>query len=473
MSETNTFDTIIIGAGSAGLSALREVRKRTDSFLIINDGPWGTTCARVGCMPSKLLIEAANAFDRRKTFDTFGIRGAQQLSVDLPAVLTRVRALRDGFVSGTIEDTDAGPDHQISGRARLLGPNKVVVSGKEYSARRIIIATGTRPRFDPAWHAMGHRVLTTDSLFEQPTLAPRMAVLGLGAVGVEMAQALARLGIEVTAFVSRKAAAGLSDPDVLNALWGELEKDFQIHIGERASLAEHKDGIEVISGDKRLVVDQVLVANGRVPNVEGLGLETLGVALDERGLPPFDTNTRQIADLPVFLVGDIDPARALLHEASDEGHIAGMNAFADKPRHYRRRTVLGISFCQPNAAVVGQSFKELAGQDIVIGHIDFSRQGRARVAQEDAGLLRVYADRASGKLLGSEMCAPAGEHLAHLLALAINNELTVQQMLNMPIYHPVLEEGLRTALRRAAGQLAHKSPTDLALCDLDKNSVLE
>ncbi|QIL80562.1 dihydrolipoyl dehydrogenase [Diaphorobacter sp. HDW4A] len=471
MSET--LDTIIIGAGSAGLSALREVRKRTDRFLIINDGPWGTTCARVGCMPSKLLIEAANAFDHRKTFDTFGIRGADQLSVDLPAVLSRVRMLRDGFVSGTIKDTEVDATQQISGRAQLLGPDRVTVNGKEFRARHIIIATGTRPRVDPAWTAFGDRVLTTDTLFEQTTLAPRMAVLGLGPVGVEMAQALARLGITVTAFVTRKATAGISDPNVLNALWTELEKDFAIHIGERARLAAHKNGIEVVSGDKRLVVDQVLAANGRVPNIEGLGLETLGVPLEEHGLPPFDRNTRQIGDLPVFIAGDIDPDRALLHEASDEGHIAGMNTAIDEPQRFRRRTPLAISFCHPNAAVVGKSCKSLAEQDFVTGAIDFSRQGRARVAQEDAGLLHVYADRASGRLLGAEMCAPAGEHLAHLLALAIHSEMTVQQMLGMPIYHPVLEEGLRTALRRAAAQLNIKTDSDLALCDLGNSSVLE
>lgn len=457
-----TLDTLIIGGGSAGLAALQEVRKRTDNYLIVNDGPWGTTCARVGCMPSKLLIEAANAFHRRESFDVFGIRGADKLSVDLPAVLERVRQMRDGFVAGTIKDSYVG-ERQIDGRAALLGPNRVSVNGQEHETKSIIVATGTRPRFDETWKSLGNRVLTTDSLFEQPTLGKRMAIIGLGPVGVEMAQALARLGISVTAFVTRKATAGLGDPEVLNTLWALLEKEFNIHIGERPRLAAHADGIEVISGERRIVVDQVLVASGRVADVEGLGLETLGVPLNENGLPPMDSNTRQIANLPVFVAGDIDPVRALLHEAADEGRIAAMNALADSPQHFCRRTPLAISFCQPNATVVGQSLRSLEGQDIVIGHIDFSKQGRARMAQEDAGLLRLYADRATGKLRGAEMCAPAGEHLAHLLALALHKELTVQDMLGMPIYHPVLEEGLRTALRRASAQLDIKSVMDLTV----------
>ena len=468
-------DTIIIGGGSAGLAALREVRKRTQDFLIVNDGPWGTTCARVGCMPSKLLIEAANAFHVRTTFETFGIRGADKLSVDLPAVLQRVRKLRDEFVAGTIKDTDAG-DKQINGRARLLGADRVEVNGQTYTARQIIIATGSRPRWQDEWQALGQRVLTTDSVFEQPTLGPRMAVLGLGPVGVELAQALARLGIEVTAFVSRKGTAGLTDPAVLDTLWTLLQKEFHIHVGERAQLFAHADGVEVRSGDFSVVVDQVLVATGRTPNVEGLGLETLGLPLDQRGLPPFDADSRQVGDLPVYIAGDIDASRALLHEAADEGHIAGLNAFAPVPQCFRRRAKLAITFCQPNAATVGPSHAELLaehGDEVVTGHIDFSRQGRARTAQINAGVLHVYAHRKNGKLLGAEMCAPAGEHLAHLLGLALQQQLSVLEMLQMPIYHPVLEEGLRTALRQAASQLADKPVSDLASCDLGNHSVLD
>ena len=123
-------DTIIIGAGTAGLAALREVRKRTDRYLIVNDGPWGTTCARVGCMPSKTLIEAANAFHRRHAFEEFGLRGADQLTVDIPAVLQRVRDLRDDFVAGAVKATDDLGSARIAGRATLLGPRTVDKIGR-------------------------------------------------------------------------------------------------------------------------------------------------------------------------------------------------------------------------------------------------------------------------------------------------------------------------------------------------------
>jgi dihydrolipoamide dehydrogenase len=154
-----SYDVAILGAGTAGLAALREVKKRTDNFVIINDGPYGTTCARVGCMPSKALIEAARAFHRRTAFDEFGIRGAERLSVDLPEVLARVRRLRDDFVRGTLKATESLGERNIAGRARLEEPGTLVVDGRPLRAKKIIIATGSRPHFPDSWRALGDRVL--------------------------------------------------------------------------------------------------------------------------------------------------------------------------------------------------------------------------------------------------------------------------------------------------------------------------
>ncbi|EXI87478.1 MAG: Dihydrolipoyl dehydrogenase [Candidatus Accumulibacter regalis] len=468
-----TLDVIIIGAGSAGLAALREVHKRSESFLLINDGAYGTTCARVGCMPSKALIEAANAFHRRHSFDAFGIRGAAALSVDVPAVLRRVRALRDDFVAGTLAATDELGERSLAGRARLLDAQTVAVGERRYHARRIVIASGSQPVIPDAWRAFGDRIVTTDTLFELETLPRRMAVVGLGAIGIEIAQALSRLGVEVTGFGANPRLAGLSDEAVDLALRELLDKEFAFHTSASAELSPAADGIEVRSGAVRVVADQVIAAIGRRPNVAGLGLETLGVELDARGMPPVNPNTLQIADLPIFLAGDANGRAALLHEAADEGHIAGINAMATELRCFRRRTPLAIVFADPNVAVVGQRFADLDAAQLVIGQASFKRQGRARTAQHNKGLMRLYADRNSGRLLGGEMCVPAGEHMAHVLALAIERELSVQELLRLPFYHPVLEEGMRGALRDLSAQLPAGSDSDLASCGAYKVEALD
>lgn len=457
-------DTIIIGAGTAGLAALREVRQRTGRYLIANEGPWGTTCARVGCMPSKALIEAANAFHRRHTFEEFGLRGAGAVTADLPAVLQRVRTLRDEFVAGALQATSGLGKAQVSGRATLLGPNSVDIDGAAYTTRSIIIATGSRPRVPEEWLAFGDRMLTTDTLFEQPTLGPRVAVIGMGPIGVELSQALARLGLQVAAFTTGHTLAGLSNPALNVELAALLKQDMVLHMGAEAQLREVPGGIEVASGANRVVVDQVIAAMGRVPNIEDLGLETLGVPLDRHGLPTIDPQTQQIGNLPVFLAGDANTHTPLLHEATDEGHIAGMNALATAPTRFRRRTLLSIVFTDPSVAVVGPRVADMDPHHTITGTASYATQGRARTAQRNQGRLCVYADHASGRLLGAELCAPDGEHLAHLLALAVQQQLTVHDLLGMPFYHPTLEEGLRTALRDAARQLPHTRASDLAAC---------
>jgi dihydrolipoamide dehydrogenase len=469
---TMNLDVVVIGAGSAGLAAVRQVRKETERFLLINDGPYGTTCARVGCMPSKALIEAANAYHARNKAEAFGIRGSEHLSIDVAAVLRRVRALRDRFVGGVIKSTEALGERSIAGRARLLGPNRVAVGDEVFNTRSIIIATGSSPVIPTAWQTLGDRLLSTDTFFEQETLPGRMAVIGLGAIGVEIAQALARLGVEVHAFGKSERIAGVSDPAVAKAVRKALENEFSIHTGHEVELSATANGARVHAGPVDIEVDSVLVAVGRKPNLDGIGMETLGIRLDERGQPAFDRSTMQISDLPVFIAGDANADASLLHEAADEGYIAGVNATAEEPTCYKRRTPLAIVFSDPGIASVGQRFSDLNMDQCLTGSVDFASQGRALTAQRDQGVIRIYARPEDARLLGAEMCAPAAEHMAHLLALAITRDLTAHDLLAMPFYHPVLEEGLRTALREIAGKSALNRP-DLSACSAYKAEALD
>ncbi len=467
-------DTVIVGAGTAGLSALREVRRYTDDFLLVNAGHWGTTCAAVGCMPSKALIEAVNAFHRRGSFDAFGIRGADGLRADIPAVLARVRKMRDGFVEGPEAVPGKLGKRAISGRARLLGPGRLQVNDNEIEARAILLAPGSSPVVPEPWRDFGDRILTTDSVFEQKDLPRRIAVIGMGAIGVEIAQALARLGLEVAGFDAIEALAGIDDAKVLAAFRPLLEAEVALYMGAAAELEAAGDAIRVTGAGGSFIADAVLAAIGRRPNIDDLGLDTLDVPLDEDGLPEVDPASLRIADLPVFLAGDANGYRPLMHEAADEGHIAGRMAAPDAEGDgLCRRTPLSIVFSSPQVARVGPPLSELRDGKIASGSADFSKQTRARMAQTAAGLLRIHADPETGRVLGAEMCLPAAEHLAHLLALAVEQKMTVADMLAMPFYHPVLEEGLRNALRDLSKAVAGTGGSDLSDCEKIGHDALD
>jgi dihydrolipoamide dehydrogenase len=458
-------DTIIIGAGTAGRSALREVRQYTEDFLLINDGHWGTTCAAVGCMPSKALIEAANAFHTRHTFDEFGIEGAESVCANIPAVFARVRKMRDDFV----EDLEATPykmgKRAISGRAKLLGPKHLEVNGKKFEARTIILAPGSSPIIPAQWRKFEDRILTSDTIFEQTDLPKRIAVVGLGAVGIEIMQALARLGIDVAGFGSGESLGGIDDSQVLAKFRPLIEKEVPLHLGAKAELEEANGAIRVTGAGGSFEADAVLVAIGRQPNISNLGLENLGVKLNDKGMPEINPHTLRIDQLSVFLVGDANGHRPLLHEATDEGSIAGRIAAPDhSDSGLCRRTGLSIVFCSPQLALVGPPLSQLDETSISSGSADFSEQGRARMAQTAAGILRIHADRKTGRLVAAEMCIPSGEHIAHQLALAIEGEMTVADMLAAPFYHPVLEEGLRSALRDLAKNIDSAGGTDMSYC---------
>ncbi|HHH27401.1 MAG TPA: dihydrolipoyl dehydrogenase [Polyangiaceae bacterium] len=454
----------IIGAGTAGLSARREVERLTDDYVVIDDGALGTTCARVGCMPSKVLIQVANDFHRRGVLEQQGILGGDQLTVDQAAVMRHVRKLRDRFVGGVMRSMGSWEDKLIRKRASFVDANTLRLESKDGAveslrADRIILATGSKPVIPGAWQALRHRLIDTDEFFERETLPARVAVVGLGVIGLELGQALSRLGVQVTGITLDQAYGGLTDPDVQAAAHAHFSAEFPVHLHGVKHLEERGDDLHIVLSDGTTVqVDAALVTMGRRPQLESLGLERLDCAKEltfVRGVPEFSDGTFRVAGAPWYVAGDMNGTRPLLHEAADEGRIAGYNSVRDEDKCFQRRTPLAITFSDPNIAMVGESFRALAarGADFVTGSVSFKGQGRAVVKREEHGLLHVYADRESGRLLGAELLAPSGEHLAHQLAWALSTKSTARDTLSFPFYHPVLEEGLRTALRKAARQV--------------------
>jgi dihydrolipoamide dehydrogenase len=462
-----TVDVAIIGAGSAGLSALSKVRRHTDNFVLINGGQTGTTCARVGCMPSKAAIQVADDFHRRRIFDREGIDGEDSLSVDIPAVMEHVRDLRDIFVDQVLaKSIDHMGDEFIEGYARFISPDTLQVEDEVIRARSIVIATGSRPYIPARWDSFRDRIITTDELFEQESLPQTMAVIGLGIIGLEMGQSLHRLGVRITGIDMLDTIALLKDPVVNQVAVEVLGKEFPLWLGHAAEIEECREGLRVSAGSRQVTVEKVLVSMGRIPNIENLGLVKLGVPLDKRGMPPFDPHTMQIGRLPVFIAGDVTGERAILHEAGDEGRIAGFNAVSPRVVAFRRKPPLAITFCDPNIAVAGASWDRLDEDRTVVGEMRVGPVGRAIIMGRNKGILRVYAEKSTGRIQGAAMCAPHGEHLAHLLAWSIQQGLTVYDLLKMPYYHPSIEETLQAALMQMIREVEAPPPAMLELDEM-------
>lgn len=442
-------DVAIVGAGSAGLAALAEVRKATGNFVVIDDGPLGTTCARAGCMPSKALIQVANDFHRRRRLDGRGIRGGRSLRLDIPEALAWVRKLRDAFVEGPALAALGLGKRLVRGRALFAAPNRLVVGTTTYAAKRVILATGSRPAVPKEFLGFGSRIVTTDALFDLKDLPARIGVVGLGSIGLEIGQALSRLGCRISAFDRSRGLGMLTDPAVNAYARAHFAKEFDMHFGVEARLEPRPRGIAIRAGGRAYESDLILASLGRRANLDSLGLESAGVALGENGLPRLDAGTMKLLGHPIYLAGDASVRRPLLHEAVDDGRIAGHNSVRRRPRAFARRAPLAVAFSEPNLAVVGKVRSELERGGFVTGSARFESDGRAVILGENYGLLHVYVRPSDGRFLGAEMVGPAGEHLAHLMAWALQRELTAHEMLAMPFYHPVVEESLRAALRDA------------------------
>jgi len=446
----------VIGAGTAGMRAYREAAKVTDSVLLIEGSQFGTTCARVGCMPSKLLIAAAEAAHWGARAQGFGVKYAPP-EIDGKAVMKRVRDERDRFVSFVVEAVESWPKaHRAIAAARFKSDHELELSDREIvRADRIVIATGSRTHVPSVLEGLGNRLITSDDIFGWENLPQSVVVFGGGVIGLELGQALHRLGVRVAVFGRDHLVGPLTDPEVLVAARALFSQDFEFHPhGEVGRYSRTSDGVEIeyVLNDKIQTAqfDYALVATGRRPNIDKLGLENTSLELDERGVPFYNDYNGRCGDSHIFIAGDANNRLPLLHEAADEGYIAGYNA-AHYPevRRFARSTPITVVFTDPQIMMVGETYAQLAdrGADFAIGEVEWSDQGRSRVMLVNKGLLRVYGERNTGKFLGAEMIGPSAEHIAHLLAWSRQSDLSVSQMLERPYYHPVIEEGVRTALR--------------------------
>lgn len=469
-------DVAIIGGGTAGMVAYRKAKESAEHVVLIEGGQYGTTCARVGCMPSKLLISAAEAVHAIHEAPGFGIFPNGEPRIDGVKVMERVRSERDRFVGFVLDAIDSiPPENKIAGYAKFLDNHTLQIDDRTtIEATSIVIATGSSPSILPMFEPAGDRIILNDDVFYWNDLPESVVVFGAGVIGLEIGQALHRLGVR-TKILSKFGMVGpLNHPEIIEYADRTFQDEF--YLDTDADILDVKkvgDQVEVrfkdLQGnDQTEKFDCLLAATGRTPNVKNLGLENTTLELDGRGVPLFDRYTLQCGDSSIFIAGDANNDVPLLHESADEGRIAGTNAGTYPEVHAGPRTTpLTVVFTDPQIALVGSSYNELKETPnccFITGKVSFENQGRSRVMLKNKGILYVYAEYGSGIFLGAEMFGPRAEHIAHLLAWARQKMMCITEMLEMPFYHPVIEEGLRTALRDANEKL-HIGP------GLDETSI--
>ena len=348
--QTLKVDIAIIGAGTAGITAFHAARAAGKNVVLIDRGPLGTTCARVGCMPSKAALHAGMRWSTAKGLP----EGSALLQPHGPQALwLHARQTRDALASGAAQRTrNAAGDQLIMAEARFIAPGVLQAGPYVVEADAVIVATGSRPIIPRFLEGVSDRILTTDSLFEQDVLPKRMGILGLGAIGLELGLALSRLDVQVIAADQRETIGGILDPEVQAAARQRFSQELPMWLGGSVEIDDAGEQIRMRQGDHSACVDRLLVVTGRTPNTEALHLGAAGIALDEHGRPHVDPQTMRAADVPVYFAGDVQPDRPLMHEAADEGQMAAHAALAGLHGQAwsvpARRVPIAILFTDPD-----------------------------------------------------------------------------------------------------------------------------
>jgi len=455
------YDIIIIGAGTAGIAAYKEAIKFTQNILIINDGPWDTTCARVGCMPSKVLIASANRMHNILHANELGLD--IQVQIDTSNVMSRVRALRDHFTTATQKDVDQwSTEHKISGKAEFINATTIKVNNQIFQAKSFILAVGSTPNIDQTMQQeLGSRLISSNQIFELEQLPNSLAIIGSGVIALELAQAMQRLGVKVDVFARSKKIGSLTSPRLQKFAQEEISQELNIHfevLPDAMQKVKNKISINFTEDQqtKNIEVDYVLTATGRKSLLDTLNLQKIDSTYSSSKQINISSQTKQLGNYPIFIVGDAYTTTPIQHEAAHEGRLAVHNCLNyPQINNIKILTPLSIVFSQPEMAIIGQSLKQLEENKIeyICGFIDYKQQGRALLMSENKGAAEIYIDKQSKIILGAELFVSSAEHLAHLLAWIIDEKLTVNEILQKPFYHPTLEEGLRTALKHAKRQL--------------------
>jgi len=461
-----SFDLIVIGSGPGGyVAAIRAGQLGLKTAIVEKDPQFGGTCLHRGCIPTKALLHTASLLDEARHGSDFG--------VEIPSVsldMAKAHAYKDKVVQKNAKGVEfllkKNKAQGIQGFGRLASPTQVDVTSPEggvtsYGAKHVLLATGSVVRDLPIAPADGHRIVSSDHILKLDRVPEHLVVLGAGAVGTEFASIFASFGSKVTIVEMMSRMLPIEDDEVSAA----LERSFRkrgIDVKTSTKLSEVdttgtgvRIGLESDKGKETVDAEMLLVAVGRAPVTEGIGLDRVGIET-ERGYIPVN-ETMQTSIPNVYAIGDIVPTPWLAHVASAEGIVAVEHMAGAEYRPLNYDLVPSVTYCEPEVASVGLTEKEARerGHDVAVGKFPFTALGKAAIVGKTEGFAKVVRDTRYDELLGVHII---GAHATDLIAeacVALQIESTTEELFRTIHAHPTLSEAVAEAAHAAVGHAIH------------------
>jgi dihydrolipoamide dehydrogenase len=460
MPPESAYDCIIIGSGPGGYVAAIRAAQLGMRTAVVEKDQIGGRCLNYACIPAKAVLRAADIVTEIEEAGDFGVT-VNGHSIDFAKVNERRQKVISTLVGGVGGLFKKNKIDVIEGHGSLTGAGSVRVGspkdGDEYEAKAIVLATGSVKKPIPGTQ-FGGRVIGTEEAWALPELPQRLAVVGAGASGAEIASAYARFGVEVLLFEALERVLPTEDADISKLAERGLKKQgMQIFTKTLVQdVASGEDGVTFTYGGEQASADYLVIAAGRGADVEGLGLDEAGVKLTDGGLVAVDGALR--TSVPgVWAIGDLVPGPALAHKASDEGIIAVEDAAGQATHPLVHVDIPRATFCTPNVASFGLTEQQArdAGHDVVVGKVPYGAVGGGTVYGDRSGLVKVVGDRTYGELLGGHIVGSKATELIQELVNARTLEGGYPEVARIVHGHPTLSEAVMEAARAADGWLIH------------------
>lgn len=456
MADSSSFDTIVIGSGPGGYVAAIRAAQLGMKTAVVEKDAIGGRCLNYACIPAKAVLRVADVLAEVREAGDFGIRVGEP-EVDYAAVMARrekVITTLTGGVGGLLKKNKV---EVVMGEARLAGQGQVAVGDQVLEAKNVILATGSVKKPIPGAQ-FGGRVIGTEEAWALSELPGRIAVVGAGASGAEIASAYARLGVEVLLFEALDRVLPTEDADISKLAERGLRKQ-GMQILTKTFVENVSAGASSVTftyGDQQGEVDWLIIAAGRGPDVDALGLGQAGVEIDDRGLVKVDGALRTTAP-GIWAIGDLVAGPALAHKASDEGVIAVEDAAGQSTHPIEYVDIPRATFCTPNVASFGLTEQQArdAGHDVVVGKLQYGAVGAGTVYGDRSGLVKVVGDRTYGELLGGHIVGSKSTELIQELVNVRALEGGYPEVARIIHGHPTMSEAVMEAARAADGWLIH------------------